>query len=255
MTITFEALEALVMETDAIAIHYFAQGVSVQQKADASPVTQADCEIESVIDRWRQTHYPGVGIWGEEWGQKGEGSPCRLIVDPIDGTRNFIGGNPVFATLIGVEVHGELVMGMVSAPAMARRWWGQVGLGAWGSGPEGSRPLRVSSTDEVSQAQVFHGSLYGVESPPDEGWMRVLKGTYRQRGVGDFFSHVLVASGAGDYSVDDGLKAWDMAALVPIVVGAGGRVSNWDGGFSLAVPTLLCSNGHLHDQVIQQLRG
>ncbi len=253
-------LMELLDQTDELACHYFGKELKINQKTDQSPVTQADLSIEKRIQEWLETHYPDIGIWGEEWGEVSGTSDIRLIVDPIDGTRNFVRGIPIFATLIGVEQAGELVIGMVSAPAMKRRWWAEKGKGAWVKGVEGTRQMRVSGCKNRHEAQVFYGSLYGSEcfgETPEESegvLLPLLRGTHRQRGWGDFFSHVMVANGSGEYSIDYGLKAWDMAALKVIIEEAGGMASNWNGGFSLLDSSLVCSNGHFHPDLIATLR-
>ena len=167
-----------------------------------------------------------------------------MIVDPIDATFNFARGIPIFGSLLGLEVAGEIVAGMVSAPALKRRWHAARGAGAW----EGERRMRVSAVAEISDAQIFHGSLAGGEAVPGtERIPRLIEASWRQRGFGDFWQHVLVADGCGEIAVDPIVKPWDIAPLQVIVEEAGGRATTTRGERSIYGGTLVTSNGRLHD--------
>lgn len=237
---------------DAIALQHFRQGgLRVDLKTDQSPVSEADRAIESVARSLVQQRHPGLGILGEEEGESGPRDQ-RLILDPIDGTRNFIRGIPVFATLLAIEQEEEVVAGLVSAPALGRRWHAARGAGAW----SGDQRLAVSRIGRWDEAQVFHGSLGGSEARPlPPGLIRLLGDAGRTRGFGDFWQHLLVAEGAGEVSVDVAVSPWDIAALQVIVEEAGGRATSLEGTRSHYQPSLVCSNGTLHEAVLVRLVG
>lgn len=263
MTTSYLALlQAAVVETDAIARHYYTQrDFVVAQKADLSPVTIADQEIEQTLTKFFREHLPNADILGEEYGiavhsaVSAAASPqqkhLRVIIDPIDGTRNFVRGIPFVATLLAIECDGEIVAGLVSNPIQREHWAAEKGQGA----TYNDRPIHVSSVATLGDSQAFHGSLYGPEAEglPRDKVLNILSQTHRQRAMGDFYGHILVAAGAGEFSLDFGLKPWDIAPLKIIVEEAGGRVTNFDGGFSLEGGSLVCSNGLLHEQLMRQL--
>jgi histidinol-phosphatase len=246
-------LNDLAEVSDEIALRHFRKhDLRVEEKPDLTPVTEADREIEATVRRLCRERQPQLGVYGEEEGETGEGRPIRLIIDPIDATRNFIRGIPIFATLLAVEAEGEVVAGVVSAPALATRWTGAQGCGAH----EGNRPLRVSGVRELGHAQVFYGSVSGVEGlriPP--GLPDLLEASERQRGFGDFYQHVLVAAGAGEISFDPIVYPWDIAPLLVIVEEAGGRATSLEGERSIYRRSLVSSNGLLHERALELLRG
>ena len=241
-------LFALSDRADSIAMRWFrSASLPVDRKPDRSLVTKADLEIEQAIRDLVAAERPGLGVFGEEHGEtRGEGD-ARLIVDPIDATANFARGIPVFGTLLGIEVAGEIVAGMVSAPALGRRWHAARGAGAW----EGERRMHVSAVAELADAQVFHGSLAGAEAVPGtEKIPALLEGSWRQRGFGDFWQHVLVADGCGEIAVDPTVKPWDIAPLQVLVEEAGGRATTLDGERSIHGGSLVTSNGRLHARAL-----
>lgn len=249
-----EALELLIAiadRTDPIALEWFGSvELRVDAKPDRTPVTEADRRIEHEVREWIARRAPGLGVFGEEEGGAPAGG-TRLIVDPIDGTRNFIRRIPLFATLLALEERGEIVAGLVSAPALRTRWRAARGQGAF----ENERRIRVSGTSGLAEAQLFHGSLAGDEAGDSARLILALATrTARQRGFGDFYQHVLVASGAGELAFDHGLKPWDVAALFVLVEEAGGRITGLAGERSLEAGTFLCSNGRLHAQALEVLR-
>ncbi|MCC6534973.1 MAG: histidinol-phosphatase [Burkholderiales bacterium] len=245
-------LQVLAERADAIALHWFGRGdLAVDAKADQTPVTAADLQIERELRSMARAAHRGLGLIGEEYGTSAA-SATRLIVDPIDGTANFARGIPIFATLLAIEDHGELVAGVVSAPALRARWEAARGAGATRNG----RPIRVSAVDRIEQSQVFHGGLAGVERLCElPGMMALLKASKRQRGFGDFYQHVLVAEGAGEVAIDIGLKPWDIAALVVVVEEAGGRAGALDGSHGMHAGSLVSSNAVLHEQALRILTG
>ena len=245
-------LQELADAADALALgHFRSRDLRVDTKPDRSLVTAADLAIEEAVRRLTRTRYPGLGIFGEEQGESGDRGD-RIIVDPIDATANFARGIPIFATLLALELEGEVVAGLVSAPALATRWWAARGAGAHRNG----KPIRVSGVRELSLAQAFHGSHGGSEAAvlPD-AWPELLRSTHRQRGFGDFYQHVLVAEGAGELAFDPVLKPWDAAPLIVLAEEAGGAASALDGTRSIYAGSLLTTNGHLHEQIRTRLLG
>lgn len=246
-------LAELAEDADEIALRYFLSGdLRVDEKPNEGPVTEADRSIEAWVRRVCRERYPELGVYGEEEGETGETRPGRVIVDPIDSTGNFVRGIPIFATLLAVEFEGELVAGLVSAPALRSRWTAARGCGAF----KGDQRLEVSDVRELSRAQVFHGSLGGGEAfrlPP--GLTELLRISDRQRGFGDFYQHVLVGEGAGEVAVDPIASPWDIAPLLLICEEAGGRATALDGVRSIYRGSLVSTNGLIHDAVLEVLGG
>jgi histidinol-phosphatase len=244
-------LEEIAERTDPIALRLFRSArLAVETKPDSSPVTEADRAIEETARELLARRHPQLGVLGEELGGADSGE-ARLIIDPIDATRNFVRGIPLFATLLAVQIGEEIVAGLVSAPALGTRWRAGRGLGAF----EGERPLRVSETRELGEAQLFHGGLGGDEPPASlEGLLRLAAATRRTRGFGDFYQHCLVAAGAGEIALDSGLKPWDVAALLVLVEEAGGRMTSPSGERSIHAGDYVTTNGHLHSQALAVLQ-
>jgi histidinol-phosphatase len=238
---------------DPIALERFrAQDLHVEEKPDRSILTEADLRVEEEARRLVAERHPEIGILGEEQGERVGLGSTRLIIDPIDATANFARGIPVFATLLALEEAGEIVAGVVSAPALGARWTAARGAGAWA----GSRRLRVSGISDVSRAQIFHGSLGGNEVPRRvPGMLDLLQGSLRQRGFGDFYQHVLVAEGAGEVAIDPILNPWDVAALLVLVEEAGGRATTLGGERSIYGRSLVTTNGRLHERALAILAG
>lgn len=239
---------------DEIALRYFrARELEVSSKSDATPVTAADLEIEARLREMTQEAHPELGVLGEEYGESDAGSDARLILDPIDATANFARGIPIFATLLAIEAQGEVVAGVISAPALGERWQAARGAGA----KRGGQPIGVSSVKNLSEAQVFHGSLGGVEAASAPAGLRTLaEAARRDRGFGDFYQHVLVAQGAGEIAADpEQLKPWDIAPLQVLVEEAGGRATSVGGERSIYAGSLISSNGALHEAALAAIAG
>ena len=229
---------------------FLATDLLVDTKPDLTPVTDADRAIEDAVRRALADARPDDAVVGEEAGTTGSG-PRTWIVDPIDGTKNFVRGVPVWATLIALRAGGDVVVGVVSAPALQRRWWAARGDGAWTATPNGPRRLNVSRVSNLGDAFVSYSSLGGWGEPSRLD--ALLRRVWRTRAFGDFWSHLLVAEGAVDVSCEPEVSLWDLAALQPIVEEAGGRFSDLSG---LARPdggSVVCSNGLLHDEVLRTL--
>jgi len=238
--------------SEPIALKHFNNAkLKVEYKGDSTPVSEGDLEIETRVREMISTSAPGLAVLGEEFEKCDHDEPYKLIIDPIDGTSNFIRGIPFFATLLAIEVKGEIVAGLVSTPATEDRWFSARGLGAFHNG----KKLHVSTISDLSQAQAFHAGLYGNEARGDlDKLLGLLSRTKRQRGFGDYLIHTMVAEGCGEFSVDYGLKPWDLAPLGILVEEAGGKVTDQFGKpFSPYEGSIICSNGHLHDVVVEAL--
>ncbi|MDH3496315.1 MAG: histidinol phosphatase [Gemmatimonadota bacterium] len=246
-------LHTIADAADAIALRHFRRAdLAVARKGDASPVTDADRGIEEAARRIVAQEHPSLGVLGEETGETASDGSARLIIDPIDGTRNFVRGIPVFATLLAIEAMGDVVAGLVSAPALGLRWHAARGHGAF-CGP---RRLRVSSVARLPQAQLFHGSIGGVgEGNPLPTLLALARQVERTRGFGDFYQHVLVAEGAGEVAVDPVVQAWDAAALQVLVEEAGGKATTLAGARDIRGGSLVSSNHRLHDAALAVLAG
>ena len=227
---------------DGIAISRFrASDLRVETKTDLSPVTEADTAVEQAIRTRLATDRPRDGVLGEEFAVvptlKGG---RRWIIDPIDGTRNYSRGIPVWATLIALEDDGVLQVGVVSAPALGRRWWAERGAGALADG----QPIRVSAVARVEDAVL----CFAVEQQLPE----IATRCWHARGFGDFWAHMLVAEGAADGAIDTvGVSIWDLAAVRIVVEEAGGRFSDATGLARIDGRSAVSSNGLLHDELLR----
>jgi histidinol-phosphatase len=232
---------------------YEAVDLVVDTKPDLTPVTDADRAVEDVVRRMLGERRAQDAVVGEEHGTSGSG-PRRWIVDPIDGTKNFVRGTPSWATLLALEVDGEVVVGVVSAPALARRWWAARGDGAWVRSPAGTRRCQVSRVASLDDAFLSYASLTGWEEcgllP---SFLDLTRRVWRTRAYGDFWSHMLVAEGAVDVSCEPEVTLWDLAALQPIVEEAGGRLTDLSGARGPGGGSVICTNGPLHDEVVALL--
>lgn len=230
---------------------YKALDLHVVTKPDLSPVTDADESVEEGIRRTLSRARPRDAVLGEEQGSSGFGQR-RWVVDPIDGTKNFVRGVPVWATLIALAVEGEVVVGVVSAPALNRRWWAAKGGGAWtGKSLLRATECRVSDVARLEEASFSYSSLTGwQERDRLEDVLALSRRCWRTRAYGDFWSHMLVAEGAVDVAAEPELEVHDMAALDVIVREAGGMFTSLDGTPGPFGGNALTSNGRLHDQVL-----
>jgi histidinol-phosphatase len=245
-------------ETDAIAMGSFRRDVAVERKPDTTFVTEADRGIERLLRDRIAAAFPGHGVVGEEYGTDAGEATTRWYLDPIDGTHNYIRGVPIFATLIAAEREGELQAAVISAPALRERWYAWRGGGAWASGGIRTEParIRVSRIAGIGDAQILYTSPVGLErSGRAPGFRSLLEAAWRDRGFGDFWSYTLVAEGAAEAMLEIDLKTWDAAAPTLLVEEAGGRVTDFDGRRGIDSPTILATNGHLHDDLRSALLG
>jgi histidinol-phosphatase len=247
----YEVAVSAARRAGRLALGYFDGSFLVETKADQSPVTVADREAESLLRRVLLEAFPGDGVLGEEHGDTPGPSGYRWILDPIDGTRNFVRGIPVWATLIGLEYRGEPIAGIAEVPALKQTFRALRGDGAY----RDDTRIHVSEVAELSKSFVFYSSLsWFVKAGRQEAFLELCRSTHQQRGFGDFYGHLLVAQGSGELMVEHGVHVWDVAAIQPIVEEAGGRFSDWDGNVTIHRPDVLISNGKVHDQALALLR-
>jgi histidinol-phosphatase len=239
-------------DADALTMDRFkALDLHVVTKPDLTPVSDADERVEDVLRSTLGRARPRDAVVGEEAGQSGWG-PRRWVIDPIDGTKGFIRGVPIWATLIGLMVEDQVVVGVVSAPALGRRWWASMGTGAWtGRSLASAAPCHVSDVSTLEDAHLSYSSLGGWERLGRlDGFLDLMRRCWRSRAVGDFWSYMLVAEGAVDIAAEPDLLLHDMAAVSVIVEEAGGRFTNLDGTPGPGGGNALATNGRLHDEVL-----
>ena len=247
-------LEAAISAAKAagdVILPFFRSDLHIEIKADQSPVTEADRAAEQVIVETLQQSFPDYGVLGEEFGAQSGTADARWIIDPIDGTKNFIRGIPYFATLIGLEEAGEITAGVVYAPAEQALFYAAKGEGAF---TQGQDRLHVSSIADLAQATLVHGGLDILRQHGHwEGFTRLVDATARQRGFGDYFAHTFVFRGQAEVMVEAGVSPWDLAPLKIIVEEAGGQFSDFTGAPTIYGGNAVVSNGRVHDAVIDLL--
>lgn len=246
---------------DAITMaRYQALDLIITNKPDLTPVTDADKATEKEIRRLLEIARPEDGLVGEEFGgvaaneERNAGSRY-WVVDPIDGTKNFMRGVPTWATLIALVENGEVVVGVVSAPALARRWYASEKNGAFVTFKgEPPRQIKVSGVQDLEHASLLYSDLvgWGARLP---NFMELIANSWRTRGVGDFWSHMLVAEGAAEIAIEPSLALWDMAALDIIVREAGGSFTSCNGEPGPHFGSGVSTNALLHELVIGKLNG
>ncbi|MDW4572952.1 inositol monophosphatase family protein [Microbacterium sp. M3] len=233
---------------DAASMARFdAADLDVRLKADASHVTEADLATERAIRALLETERPGDGIFGEEYGITGD-SARQWIIDPIDGTANYLKGIPMWTTLIALAIDDVPRVGVASQPAIGRRWWAATGHGAWTNTPAGEpRRLAVSTVDAIADSSVsFQSIAQWREAGKLEALERLTASVWRDRGYGDAWPYMLLAEGRLEFVAEFGVKEYDIAALVPIVTEAGGKFTSFEGHDSLSDRSSLATNRTLH---------
>lgn len=228
--------------------------LQVDTKPDLTPVSDADRAAEEIIRGNLSRARPRDAVLGEEFGAEGHG-PRRWIVDPIDGTKNFVRGVPVWATLIALVDEGVPSVGVVSAPALGRRWWAARGAGAYtGRSLASATRIQVSGVSSLSDASLSYSSLEGWRERGNiREFLELTSDVWRTRAYGDFWSYMMVAEGAVDLACEPELELYDMAALVPIVTEAGGTFTSLEGEAGPFGGNALASNGLLHQEVLERL--
>jgi histidinol-phosphatase len=243
---------------------YRALDLVITTKPDKSPVTDADKSVERAIIDAIASQYPSDGVVGEEFGSSGS-KDRYWVIDPIDGTKNFLRGVPTWATLIALVENEEVVASVVSSPALYRRWYASAGGGAFvsesasgigsaGENEPAARKLAVSKVSQLSDASIAYSDFQGWGARR-ANFEKLLDDAWRTRGLGDFWSHMLVAEGAVDVAIEPSLALWDMAALDLIVREAGGKFSSLDGVDGPFGPNAISTNGALHSAIVAALNG
>jgi histidinol phosphatase-like enzyme (inositol monophosphatase family) len=227
---------------------HFRSGTAVDWKADGTPVTAADREAEREMRTAIEHAFPEHGILGEEEGEK-PGRGCRWIIDPLDGTRSFVRGVPLYGTLVGVEVEGEPAVGVIYLPALDELVAAARGDGCSWNG----RPCSVSTVDRLDRALVAVTDERAARAR-SSAWARLAGATGMQRTWGDCYAYVLVATGRAEVAVDPLMNIWDCAALLPVVEEAGGRFTDWRGRRTIDGGEAVATNGVLHAAVLEHLR-
>ena len=246
---------------DAISLsRYQALDLEITTKPDNTPVTDADKAVERAIIDAIAAQYPTDGVVGEEFGTSG-GKDRYWIIDPIDGTKNFLRGVPTWATLIALVENEKVAVSVVSSPALYRRWYATDGGGAYvlegviaGASNSQARQIAVSKVSAISDASIAYSDFQGWGARRS-AFEKLLDSAWRSRGMGDFWSHMLVAEGAVDVAIEPSLALWDMAALDLIVREAGGRFSSLDGIDGPFGPNALSSNGVMHQLILEAING
>ncbi|MCB5170158.1 histidinol-phosphatase [Streptomyces bambusae] len=242
---------------DAATMKRFqALDLKVETKPDMTPVSEADKAAEEVVRAMLKAARPDDAVLGEEYGVEGSG-PRRWVVDPIDGTKNYVRGVPVWATLVALMAQDadggwRPVVGVVSAPALGRRWWASEGGGAYtGPTPEQGRRIGVSQVGSLADASFAYSSLSGWEEQGRlDGFLDLTRSVWRTRAYGDFWPYMMVAEGAVDLCAEPELSLWDMAANAIVVQEAGGRFTGLDGVPGVHGGNAAASNGLLHDELL-----
>ena len=229
------ALSAARRAGDIILKYYQQAGLTVERKRDSSPVTIADRSAEEFLRREIEREFPGDAILGEEYGEQAGTTGYRWILDPVDGTKSFIHGVPLFGTLVGVEYANHCVAGVCHFPALKETAWGATGLGAWWTqGNEPPRPARVSAVQNIADALFCFTTVQGFgRIGRSDAFDKFVESAALTRGWGDCYGHYLVATGRAEIMVDPLMNPWDIAALIPIVQEAGGCFIDWNGGTSI----------------------
>ena len=232
---------------------FHALDLRVETKPDNTPVTEADQAVERFIRDELAAVFPADGVIGEEHDDTNGGATRQWIIDPIDGTKNYLRGVPVWGTLIALVENGVPTVGVISAPALGRRWWSSAGDGAFTQDVDGDvRKISVSNVTTLSDASFSYSDDIGWEKfGSGTGLVDLQRATWRSRAYGDFWSHVMVAEGVVDVAAEPDLSVWDMAAFIAIVTEAGGVVTALDGGDAMASKSALTTNGHLHKDALQ----
>ncbi|MEV1285684.1 histidinol-phosphatase [Micromonospora sp. NPDC049679] len=244
---------------DSLSMARFrALDLHVESKPDLTPVSDADTAVEKALRATLARARPRDGVLGEEYGASaaaaGPGNR-QWVIDPIDGTKNFIRGVPIWATLIALMEGDQPVVGLVSAPALGRRWWAAAGHGAYaGRHTATATPIKVSGVHRLADASFCYSSLHGWEETGRlDGMLDIIRHSWRSRAYGDFYGYMLVAEGAVDAMVEPELSLWDLAALIPIVTEAGGTFTDLSGRPGPGNGSAVASNGRLHEDLLDRL--
>lgn len=250
------ALSAARAAAGIILRYYQSTGLTIDRKQDTSPVTIADRNAEEFIRGEIRKAFPDDAVLGEEFGETAGTSGFCWILDPLDGTKSFIHGVPLFGTMIGVEYQGRCVVGVVHFPVLNETAWGATGIGAWWQSPDGTvREARVSGVADMSQALFSFTTVQGyARIGRMDAFEQFIQKCGIARGWGDCYGHILVATGRADFMVDPLMNPWDIAALIPIIEEAGGHFINWDGETNIHAGNGISVNAALKEDILRITR-
>src|SRR5207245_3313814 len=223
----YELALSAAQDAGRFALGHFDANVAVEWKQDKSPVTLADRGAEEMLRKTLLSKFPKDGFLGEESGDTSGSSGYRWIIDPIDGTRSFVRGVPLWATLVGLEYKGDQVAGVAYVPALKQTFRALRGDGAF----RDDRRIHASKVSRLDEAHLFYSRIsWLIKGGCEKQFLELVRRTQRQRGYGDFYGFVLVAQGSGDIMLEHGVHTWALGALKPIVEEAGGKLTDWQGG-------------------------
>lgn len=238
-------------EAGQLTLEYFNKAIPQESKADQTPVTVADRASEELLRRRIEAAYPSHGILGEEFGEKPGREPARWILDPIDGTYSFVSGVPLYSVLVGFEWAGEMLAGVIHLPALAETVYAARGLGCWWNG----RRARVSAVTELGKARLLStGTKHLCQSGRGPAFERLRDACRFDRSWCDAYAYTLVATGRAEIALDPVMSIWDTAALLPVVLEAGGTLTDWTGRTTHTAGEAVATNGVLFDAVMNALR-
>ena len=237
---------------EELVMRYYREGITVEQKADSTPVTIADREAEALIKKMLLANFPNHGFLGEETGRAQSASDCLWVIDPIDGTKNFVRHIPLFGILIGLMEHGVCTLGVSNVPGMQETLWGQKEIGAFMN----DTPIRVSDVASLRESMISLGGMKNLAAlGGGRGLMALIEQAARIRAFGDTYPYNLVASGRLEAVVEVGIKIWDIAAPVAIIEAAGGKCTDIHGELiSVETTSIVASNGSIHDELLKLFR-
>jgi histidinol-phosphatase len=230
-----------------LARQYYETTFEVECKSDDSPVTIADRQAEQLIRSLVANSFPNDGFLGEEYGHQPGSSGFRWVIDPIDGTKSFIRHIPIWATLIGIEYQNEQIGGVVYIPVFGMTYRALRGSGVYLN----ERKVQVSTVDKLADSLICYSSInWFIKAKKEKAFLELASRTSRQRGFGDFYGFVLVAEGAADLMVEQGVNPWDIAGIKAILEEAGGAFTDWSGNPTIYRPDVLASNGRVHQEAL-----
>lgn len=245
-------------EAGELTLRYFNDpSLIIERKSDESPVTIADRDAELLLRERIEQTFPEDSILGEEFPEKQGTSGYRWILDPIDGTKSFIHGVPLYSTLIGLELNGESVLGVIAVPALGEMIWAETGSGAWYTNPRTPEPIRakVSACDKLSDALFLTSEVLTFDKTDRGAAYKELESKVRlARTWGDAYGYLLVATGRAEIMVDPALSPWDAGPLLVIMKEAGGVFTDWTGSENIYGGDGIGTNAHMHDQVLNITR-
>jgi histidinol-phosphatase len=248
------ALQMAYVADDLSMSRYRALDLSIETKPDFTPVTEADRAVEVALRELLASKRPADGVIGEEFPNTNEAASRTWIIDPIDATKNYVRGVPVWGTLIALAIDGEPVVGVISAPAMGRRWWASPEDGAFTKDVDGSvRKISPSKVQSLSDASFSYSDPIGWDLLGKDSLAKITNAVWRTRGYGDFWSHLLVAEGAVDIAIEPELQNYDMAAFIAVANAAGCKVTGIKGQTAMQAGHAITTNALLHDQVLKLL--